>query len=84
MVGGFDTDESHHSVILMLQEMTVVDEIADGIRIAEIQAQSDTRIDQRPAVIVRDVHRVAEKRLIHRPSQIVEKHEMQLMNVKCM
>jgi len=76
--------ESIPSSIFMLQEMAAIEEIADSIRIAKVHPQLDAGIFKSAAIIVRNVYRIAEKRLVHNPALIIDQHEMQLMNVKCM
>ena len=57
-------------------------ECADGIRIAKIHPQSHAWIYQHVVLVIRNIHGIAEKRLIRWPSQIIEQQEMQLMNVE--
>ena len=45
---------------------------------------SDAGIRESSAVVIRDVYGIAKKRLIHRPAQIIDAWEMQLMNVEGM
>ena len=66
------SDQAHHSTILMLQEMAMINERPHGIRIAKIHPQSNTGIFKRFAGIVGNVDGIAKKRLIHGSSKKVE------------
>lgn len=66
----------------MFQKVAVVKKVADRIWIAKIHAHPDARIRESPAVVIRNIYGIAKKRLIHRPAQIIEQQEMQLMNVE--
>src|SRR5580704_13430520 len=79
---GFHPNQPHHPAIFMLQKVTVIHESSYRIRIAKIHAQPDARIFERAPVVIRNVDGIAQKWLVHRPSAIVEQHEMQLMNVE--
>src|SRR5580698_1976385 len=39
-----DANGTHHSAILVLEQMTVIDQRADGVRISKVHAQPDARI----------------------------------------
>jgi len=81
--GRFDTNQSHHSSVLMFEQMTVIYKCANCFRIAKIHSQPDGRIEERAAVVIRHVYGIAEIRLIYRASQIIQQKKMQLVDVKC-
>ena len=62
---GFDSNQAHHAVVFMLEEVAVIEERSDGIWVAKIHAQSDARIRERPAIVKGHVDRIAKKRLVH-------------------
>ena len=62
----------------------MVRKVTNGVGITKIHSHPDAGIRESSAVVIRDVYGIAEKRLIHRPAQIIEQQEMQLMNVKGM
>ena len=71
-------------MILMFQQVTVIDECADGAGITEIHAQLHARKLVAVAVPVSHVHRVAKIRLIQRDSVPLPQNEVDLVNVKSM
>src|ERR1700751_2376603 len=77
-----DADSSHHAAVLVLEDVAVIDEGADGVWIAEIHAQAHARILQHASAVVGDVDRIAQKRLVDRKSGPVEQLEMKLVDVK--
>jgi len=77
-----DADGAHHAAIFVFEQVTVVDEGAEGVGIAKIHAQADAGILQGAAVVVGDVDGVAEERLVDGNAVPVEQFEMNLMNVE--
>ena len=62
----------------------MVRKVTNGVGITKIHSHPDAGIRESSAVVIRDVYGIAKKRLIHRPAQIIEQQEMQLMNVEGM
>jgi hypothetical protein len=52
------------------------------VRIAKIHSHSNAGILERLAIVIRDVDGIAKKRLVYRPSEVIEQHEVQLMDMK--
>src|ERR1700744_87260 len=77
-------DRSHHAAVLMLEDVTVVDEGADDVGIPEIHPQTHARILQHAIVVIGNVHGIAQERLVDRDARPVEQLEMKLMDVKIM
>ena len=80
--GRLHANQPHHSSILMLQKMAMVDKGADRIRVAKIHSQFDAGILERFAVEVRNVYGVPQKRLVYGAAEIIQQHEVHLMNME--
>src|SRR5271170_4458844 len=78
----FDSDQAHHAIVLMFEKMAVVDESAHRIWIAKIHTEADAGVRESVTIVVRNVDRIAQKRLIHRDAERFKQHEVQLMDVK--
>src|SRR5580700_4013956 len=50
-----DANGAHHAAVFMFQKVAVIDERADAIRVAEIDSDSDERVERRFAVPERHV-----------------------------
>src|SRR5580698_163623 len=48
--GRFDEDDAHHSFVFVLEQMAVVGEGADGVGIAEVDANADAGVGKEAAV----------------------------------
>ena len=79
---GQDANRAHHPAVLVLEQVAVIHECADRVGIAKIHAQPHARILERAAVEVRDVHGIAQERLVDRHARPVEQQKMQLMDVE--
>ena len=80
--GGQDANHAHHAVVGVFEKMAVIYEVTDNVGIAEIQADAHAGIDEGAAVVIRDVYGVPKKRFVHRPAEIIEQHEMKLVDVE--
>ena len=81
LVGWIHLDLGHHATILMVENVAVVDKCPGNIRIAEIQAASDTRVRAaaRPG---RDGETIVEFRILHRHTIDRHQQEVDLMNME--
>src|ERR1700683_1488160 len=75
--------QPHHSAVLVLQQMTVIDKRTDAIGVAEVHANLHTWVDRRLPVPERNVDRIAQKWLVDRQPEPLHQHEMDLVDVKC-
>ncbi len=68
----------------MFQKVTVIDEGADGVWIAEVHSQTHAWILESSAVEVGNVHGIAEKRFVDGNAGPIQQQEMDLVNVEGM
>src|SRR5580693_9415043 len=66
----------------MIEEVAVIDEGADDVRVAEIHPQTYARVSEPPAVVEGDVDRIAQKRLVHLKSGPFAQLEMHLVDME--
>ncbi len=74
-------DRTHHAGIFVLQDVAVIDEGADNIRIAEIHAQLHARI-RSAAAPERQIDGIANGRIVHRLAIDFEHLKVNLMDVE--
>src|ERR1022692_180841 len=77
-----DMNQAHHAPVFMFQQVAMIGERSDGIRVAEIHAQLHTRVLRSLAVPVSDIDGVSQERFVERNAVPLHEHEMQLMNVE--
>src|SRR5580698_1545798 len=77
-----DANRPHHSAVLVLEQMTVIDQRADGVRISKVHAQPHARILKRPAVVVGHINGVAQEGLVDGHAVKAHQNELQLMDVE--
>src|ERR1700678_1938570 len=80
--GRLDTNCAHHAVVFVLQQVAVIWVRADCAWIAKIHPQSYGRVVEIAFVIVGDVDRVAEVRLVPGDAVPFDHQEMNLVNVE--
>ena len=80
--GGFDANRPHHATVLVLQQMTVIHERSNRIRVTKVHPHADAGIRRHPVVEVRYVYCIAQKRLGDRHPEPVQQQKVDLMHVE--